>query len=94
MATPNDAKAKAATTYNAADDYYDNPANSFGNGSVVRQSSVSDSLWAHVCSMCAAAVERLLCPRPRWLGQKDPFWASTSQQTYLNLRQRRRQSAA
>ena len=29
MATPNDAKAKAATTYNAADDYYDNPANSF-----------------------------------------------------------------
>ena len=29
MATPNDAKAKAATTYNAAADYYDNPANSF-----------------------------------------------------------------
>ena len=29
MATPNDAKAKAATTYNAAAEYYDNPANSF-----------------------------------------------------------------
>jgi ubiquinone/menaquinone biosynthesis C-methylase UbiE len=29
MATPDDAKAKAATTYNAAADYYDDPANSF-----------------------------------------------------------------
>ena len=29
MATPDDAKTKAATTYNAAADYYDNPANSF-----------------------------------------------------------------
>jgi len=29
MATPDDAKAKAATAYNAAADYYDNPANSF-----------------------------------------------------------------
>ena len=29
MTTPDDAKAKAATTYNAAADYYDDPANSF-----------------------------------------------------------------
>lgn len=29
MATPDDAKAKAATTYNAAADFYDDPANSF-----------------------------------------------------------------
>jgi ubiquinone/menaquinone biosynthesis C-methylase UbiE len=29
MATPDSAKAKAATTYNAAADYYDDPANSF-----------------------------------------------------------------
>jgi ubiquinone/menaquinone biosynthesis C-methylase UbiE len=29
MPTPDDAKAKAATTYNAAADYYDDPANSF-----------------------------------------------------------------
>src|SRR5437763_669264 len=42
----------------------------FGNASVVRQSSASNSLWAHVCSMCAAAVVRRLCPRPRWLGHK------------------------
>src|SRR6266513_738575 len=29
MATPDDAKARAATAYNAAADYYDDPANSF-----------------------------------------------------------------
>src|SRR5438046_7345665 len=29
MATPDDAKARAATAYNAAANYYDNPANSF-----------------------------------------------------------------
>jgi hypothetical protein len=29
MTTLDDAKAKAATTYNAAADYYDDPANSF-----------------------------------------------------------------
>ena len=29
MAPPTDAKAKAATTYNAAADFYDHPANTF-----------------------------------------------------------------
>ena len=29
MATPDDAKAKATATYNAAADFYDDPANSF-----------------------------------------------------------------
>src|SRR5262245_43020850 len=29
MSTPDDAKAKASTTYNAASDHYDDPANSF-----------------------------------------------------------------
>ena len=66
----------------------------FGSAWDVRQSSASDSPWAHVYLMCAAAVERPLCLRPRWLDHKGPFWASTSQKIYLNLRERRQQSAA
>jgi hypothetical protein len=40
MATQED-KTKAATTYNAASDFYDEPTNHAGNVSVVLQSNVS-----------------------------------------------------
>ncbi len=94
MTTPDDAKAKAATTYNAAADYYDDPANSFwerfGRATVER---LRLPLGARVLDVCCGT-ERRLCPRPRWLGHKGSFWASTSRQTYSNLREPRRQSAA
>ena len=53
MATPDDAKAKAATTYNAAADYYDDPANSFwerfGRATVERLQLPSGARVLDVC---------------------------------------------
>ena len=53
MATPDEAKAKAATTYNAAADYYDDPANSFwerfGRATVERLRLASGSRVLDVC---------------------------------------------
>jgi ubiquinone/menaquinone biosynthesis C-methylase UbiE len=56
MATPDDAKAKTATTYNAAADYYDDPANSFwerfGRATVER---LRLSLGARVLDVCCGS---------------------------------------
>jgi len=56
MATPDDAKAKAATTYNAAADYYDDPANSFwerfGRATVER---LQLPLGARVLDVCCGS---------------------------------------
>jgi ubiquinone/menaquinone biosynthesis C-methylase UbiE len=56
MTTPDDAKAKAATTYNAAADYYDDPANSFwerfGRATVER---LQLPLGARVLDVCCGS---------------------------------------
>jgi ubiquinone/menaquinone biosynthesis C-methylase UbiE len=56
MANPDDAKAKATTTYNAAADYYDDPSNSFwerfGRATVER---LRLPLGAHVLDVCCGS---------------------------------------
>ena len=70
MATPDDAKAKAATTYNSAADYYDDPANSFwerfGRATVERLQLASGARVLDVC--CGSGASAL--PAAEMVGPK------------------------
>jgi ubiquinone/menaquinone biosynthesis C-methylase UbiE len=75
MATPEDAKAKAASTYNAAADYYDYPANSFwerfGRATVERLRLPLGSRVLDVCcgsGASALAAAEMVGPKGSVLG--------------------------
>jgi len=75
MATPDDARAKAATTYNAAADHYDDPANSFwerfGRATVERLRLPLGSRVLDVCcgsGASALAAAKMVGPRGSVLG--------------------------
>ena len=71
MATPDDARAKAASTYNAAADYYDDPANSFwerfGRATVERlRLPVGSRVLDVCCGSGASALPAAEIVGPRW----------------------------
>jgi SAM-dependent methyltransferase len=94
MTTPKSAQARAAATYNAAADRFDDPANSFwerfGRRTIERLRPEAGTRILDVC--CGSGTSALAAAEI--VGRRASFSGSTSQRTCSNWREERRAAFA
>lgn len=94
MATPDDAKARAAATYNSAADFYDEPANSFwdrfGRRTIER---ISPHPGSHILDVCCGSGASSI-PAAEIVGSKGSVLGIDLAEKLLELARRKAEARA